>query len=91
MSIRPESCGSVRKDAGFCEPVMVHAGAGNAAKPAAEAAPVTASCVPIHGHFSFKEPHSPFSESGRVPPPADAKNQPLDSSARNLLICIAMK
>jgi hypothetical protein len=29
---------------------------------------------------------SPFSESGRFPPPADAENQPLDSSARNLLI-----
>ena len=35
--------------------------------------------------------HSPFSESGRVPPPTDAKNQPLDSSARNPLIHIAMK
>ncbi len=91
MSIRPEACIFVRKDAGFCEPVMTHAGAGNAAKPVAEAAQVAASCVAIHGHFSSKEPHSPFSESGRVPPPTDAKNQPLDSSARNLLICIAMK
>ena len=83
MSIRPEACGFVRKDAGFCEPVRTHAGAGNAAKPAA-------SLVAIHGHFSFKEPHSPFSESGRVPPPTDAENQPLDSSARNSLICMAL-
>jgi len=30
--------------------------------------------------------HSPFPESGRFPPPADAEKQLLDSSARNLLI-----
>jgi hypothetical protein len=39
-----------------------------------------------HDRSSGGSDHSPLSESGWFPPPTDAKKQPLDSSARNLLI-----